>query len=128
MPIIHLNILYISVNCPACALIIKEMESTPIDKSDADTKNKVPDFNGMDVIAKPRTMFTSNALQRVTKHVDLASKIQTISLNKVNVVSRLNLSTSQGLIFDKKIRTVDKLPKVMSLDSRMIDRELPSKK
>jgi len=73
-------------------------------------------------------MFSSNALQRVTKHVDLASKIQTISLNKVNIVSRLNLSTSQGLIMDKKIRTVDKLPKVMSLDSRMIEKELPSKK
>lgn len=29
---------------------------------------------------------------------------------------------------DKKIRTVDKLPKVMSLDSKMIDKELPSKK
>ena len=104
------------------------MESTPIDTSEAETKSKMPDLGGLDVITKPRTMFTSNALQRVTKHVDLASKIQTISWNKVNVVSRLNLSTSQGLFFDKKIRTVDRLPKVMSLDSRMIDRELPTKK
>jgi hypothetical protein len=46
----------------------------------------------IDLINKPRTKFSSNALSRVTKHVDLASKIKTISLNNVNVVSRLNLS------------------------------------
>lgn len=81
-----------------------------------------------DIITKPRTKFSSNALSRVTKHVDLATKIQTISLNKVNVVSRLNLSQSQGIIFDKKIRTVNRLPKVMTLDSQGFDNKLASKK
>ena len=106
------------------------MESTPTTETkQADTTvDLAAKFGGLDEIKKPRTQFSSNALQRVTKNVDLASKIQTISLNKVNVVSRLNLSTSQGLFYDKKIRTVERLPKVMSLDSRMIDKELPSKK
>ena len=72
----------------------------------------------IDLINKPRTKFSANALSRVTKHVDLANKIKTISLNNVNVVSRLNLSQSQGVIFDKKVRTVSKLPKIMTMDGQ----------
>lgn len=75
-----------------------------------ESKDQVGPFTSktdLDLINKPRTKFSSNALQRVTKHVDLAAKIKTISLNNVNVVSRLNLSQSQGVM---KVKTVSKLP------------------
>ena len=83
--------------------------------------------DGIEIIAKPRTKFSSNALQRVSKHVDLASKIQTMSLNKVNVISRLNLASSQGLIIDKKVHTVERLPKILTFDSYGLN-NMPSKK
>lgn len=51
-------------------------------------------------------------------------------MNKLNVLSAMRLAPSggSGNLKEKKIRTVNNLPKVLSLDSRMMNDILPPKK
>ena len=52
-------------------------------------------------------------------------------MNKLNVLSAMRLGPSDGgsgHLKEKKIRTVNNLPKVQSLDSRMMNDILPKKK
>lgn len=81
-----------------------------------------------DIIKKPRTNFTNNVLRRAIPNMNIQDKIGSISMNKLNVLSAMRLGGTAGSVngFDsKKIKTVNNLPKVQSLDSRMMDDILP---
>jgi predicted HTH transcriptional regulator len=84
-----------------------------------------------DVIKKPRTNFTNNVLRRAIPKVNIQDKINSISVNKLNVLSQLRLDPTggTGLAFGtKKVRTLNSLPKMHSLDSRVMNDILPAKK
>jgi len=84
-----------------------------------------------DVIKKPRTNFTNNVLRRAIPKMNINDKINSISVNKLNVLSQMRLGPSSGSHIEfggKKIKTLNALPKVLSLDSGAINDVLPSKK
>ena len=63
--------------------------------------------------------------------MNIQDKISSISMNKLNVLSAMRLGPTAGSSVsfnDKKIKTVSNLPKIHSLDSRMMNDILPSKK
>ena len=76
----------------------------------------------IDLVMKPRTNFTNNVLRRAIPNINIQDKIGSISMNKLNVLSAMRLSDdgSHQQREVKKVRTVSNLPKVMSLDSRMM--------
>jgi hypothetical protein len=79
-----------------------------------------------DIIRKPRTNFTNNVLRRAIPKMNIQDKISSISMNKLNVLSAMRLGPASSVSFnDKKIKTVSNLPKIHSLDSRMINDILP---
>jgi hypothetical protein len=80
-----------------------------------------------DIIKKPRTNFTNNALRRAIPNLNVQDKLGSISMNKLNVLSAMRLGTgSQSTYIDKKIRSVSSLPKMQSLDSSMMKVILPN--
>ena len=84
-----------------------------------------------DIIKKPRTNFTNNVLRRAIPKMNIQDKISSISMNKLNVLSAMRLGPTAGSsvsINVKTIKTVSNLPKIHSLDSRMMNDILPSKK
>lgn len=84
---------------------------------------KLNDDN-FDVIVKPRTNYSSNVLRRVIPNFNKQDKVNTISLNKLNVLSQLRLENTnpQGKV--QKVFTVSAMPKVKSLDSKGIKQML----
>jgi len=63
--------------------------------------------------------------------MNIQDKISSISMNKLNVLSAMRLGPTAGSSVsfnDKKIKTVSNLPKIHSLDSRMMNDIVPSKK
>jgi hypothetical protein len=84
-----------------------------------------------DIIKKPRTNFTNNVLRRAIPKMNIQDKISSISMNKLNVLSAMRLGPTAGSSVsfnDNKIKTVGNLPKIHSLDSRMMGDILPDKK
>ena len=85
-----------------------------------------------DVIKKPRTNFTNNVLRRAIPNINIQDKIGSISMNKLNVLSAMRLGPTGGSQVNfgdsKKVHTVSNLPKIQSLDSRMMKDILPKKK
>ena len=84
-----------------------------------------------DIIKKPRTNLTNNVLRRAIPKMNIQDKISSISMNKLNVLSAMRLGPTAGSsvsINVKTIKTVSNLPKIHSLDSRMMNDILPSKK
>ena len=85
-----------------------------------------------DVIKKPRTNFTNNVLRRAIPKMNINDKINSISVNKLNVLSQLRLDPTNGAnqqaFGNKKVRTLNELPKVLSLDARVMNDILPPKK
>lgn len=69
----------------------------------------------MEIIQKPRTTFSSNALRRAIPKMNIKEKINSISMNKLNVLSALRLGGSNSNIGSekfKKVLTVSHLPKM----------------
>ena len=67
------------------------------------------------IIKKPRTNFTNNVLRRAVPNMNIQDKIGSISMNKLNVLSAMRLGPtggSQVSLDNKKVRTVNNLPKV----------------
>lgn len=52
--------------------------------------------DGMDVIKKPRTNFSSNVLRRAIPNMNIQDKIGSISMNKLNVLSTMRLGNDGG--------------------------------
>ena len=48
-------------------------------------------FGDIDVIKKPRTNFSNVALRRVIPNINIQDKINSISLNKLNVLTAMRL-------------------------------------
>ena len=69
------------------------------------------------------TKFTNNVLRHVVKNVNIQNKALSISMNGLNIVSRLGISQSQGLIEHKSY--VEELPDIYSFDNNMGDDLLP---
>lgn len=90
-----------------------------------DSKQSEDDQDLFDVIKKPRTKFTNSVLRRAVPNINLQDKIGSISMNGLNVLSALRFggasATHLKLNEIKKIKTVHNLPKMLSLDSRMMD-------
>jgi hypothetical protein len=106
------------------------MEKETTDQMKKMTLNEEQDSN-VDVIKKPRTNFTSNVLRRAIPNINIQDKIGSISMNKLNVLSAMRLGGGTGsynnLDSSKITRSVNNLPKVLSLDSRMMNSILPGK-
>lgn len=63
--------------------------------------------------------------------MNIQDKISSISMNKLNVLSAMRLGPTSGSSMsfkDNQIKTVGNLPKIHSLDSRMLNDILPAKK
>ena len=97
---------------------------------DSDAIMKFSPSDGIDIIKKPRTNFTNNALRRIIPKMNINDKINSISMNKLNVLSAMRLGPAAGSYtnIEKKVRTVNNLPKIHSLDSRVMNDILPKKK
>ena len=95
------------------------------------SKLSVKANDDFDIIKKPRTNFTNNVLRRAIPNINIQDKIGSISMNKLNVLSAMRLGPTGGsqvsLNDSKKVKTVSNLPKVQSLDSRMMNDILPRK-
>lgn len=82
------------------------MEDLKADLKNMDLNKAKSDLdpNEYDLIQKPRTKFTSNVLRRAIPHLNIQDKIGTISMNNMNVLSRLGfgVGTSKGAIEKKE--------------------------
>lgn len=54
------------------------------------------DKDGIDLIKKPRTNFSSNVLRRAIPNMNIQDKIGSISMNKLNVLSTMRLGNDGG--------------------------------
>ncbi len=70
-----------------------------------------------DIIKKPRTNFTNNALRRAIPNINIQDKIGSISMNKLNVLSAMRLGPTDGgnqnkNVSQKKVHTLSNIPKI----------------
>ena len=72
-----------------------------------------------DIIKKPRTQFSSNVLRRAIPKLNTQEKINTISMNSLNVLSQMRLhAPKEG---NSKVLSVNNLPKIQSMDSKAMN-------
>ena len=76
----------------------------------------------LDIIRKPRTNFSSKVLRKVVPNMNVMNRVASISMNKLNIMSSLNLYCGPSDDKIVKIHTVQEIPKMHSMDPGMMDK------
>ena len=60
----------------------------------------------LDVIIKPRTNYSSNALRRALPNVNIQQKKESITMVKLKVLTCMKLNHKDGALLPRKVKTV----------------------
>src|SRR4051794_34131768 len=75
-----------------------------------------PDDPRFHVVNKPRTNYSNTILRRTQPHVDIAKKIQSITMSKLKVLTFMHLKKEEEGAM-RKVRTEDTIPKIFTIIS-----------
>ena len=76
------------------------------------TQKKTKEY---DVIKKPRTNYSSNALRRAQPNVNIQQKKESITMNKIRVLSIFKLKEDDDI--GRRVKTVDNFPHLLTIIS-----------
>ena len=67
----------------------------------------------IDVIKKPRTLYSKSVLRMAVPNVNIQQKKESITMNKLRVLTFLNPTDRDEM--NRKVKTVDNIPKILTI-------------